>query len=93
MTTFLVVLPMVSDKGDISIQGLVQKGILKPGMKWNVEGKTFTTGRMLDRSAENIGKVKELKEAKDGQVVQVFLTGGDSATVKKLQRRQAIEFV
>jgi hypothetical protein len=93
VTTFLVAVPMVSDRGDISIQGLVQKGILKPGMKWNVEGKSFVAGRMLDRSAENIGKVKELKEAKEGQVVQVFLAGGDAPTVKKLQRRQVIEFV
>ena len=89
----MVVLTGVSDKGDISVQGLVTKGVLKPGMKWNVEGKSFAVGRMLDRSVDSLGKIKELKEAKEGQVVQVFLVGADAPTVKKLQRKQSIEFV
>jgi hypothetical protein len=89
----MVAVTGVSDKGDISIQGFVTKGILKPGMKWNVEGKSFAVGRMLDRSADALGKIKELKEAKEGQVVQVFLVGADAPTVKKLQRKQNIEFL
>jgi hypothetical protein len=48
---------------------------------------------MLDRSADALGKIKELKEAKEGQVVQVFLVGADAPTVKKLQRKQNIEFL
>ncbi len=89
----MVVLTGVSDSGDISIRGLITKGILKPGMKWNVEGKSFAAGRILDRGADALGKIKELKEAKEGQAVQVFLIGADAPTVKKLQRKQNIEFL
>ncbi len=99
MATVFIKIVSILSSGEVILTAMVMKGILKDSMKWTVEGRTLDINRMGTKvissgsgpQGASVMQSNWLKEAKERQIIQIMMRGGDLALLKKYQGKN-VEF-
>jgi hypothetical protein len=85
--------------GEVVLVTKIAKGVLTDSMKATIEGKVVSIKKMMSRSMDasagprgaSVMRPTPLKEAKEGQVVEMMVTGADYTTLSKYASKN-VEF-
>ena len=99
MTTVFIARVNKLGSGEVVLVTKIAKGVLTDSMKATIDGKAVSIKKMMSRSIDagagprgaSVMRPTVLKEAKEGQVVEMMVVGTDYPTMSKYASKN-VEF-